>query len=146
MLIATLVAFSYFDLALQKCHEETRYTIHGLWPEYTIHKWPQFCNKTEYHNFNETKIKTWHRIDEMHKHWPSCIHQPHKDDYSFWKHEWEKHGTCTNMTVLEFFSKTLDLYKKSQSFIDVCCRPNWRDCLVKFNKSLVYEGSCHKRP
>ena len=47
------IDFSYYDLALQRCQRGVNFSIHGLWPEYNVHTWPQFCNKTEYHEFNK---------------------------------------------------------------------------------------------
>ncbi|QCD93013.1 ribonuclease T2 [Vigna unguiculata] len=31
----------------------------------------------------------------------------------FWEHEWEKHGTCSNMQQFDFFRLTLDIYARN---------------------------------
>jgi len=40
-------------------------------------------------------------------------HSNHKSNKYFWKHEWLKHGTCTNplLSELKFFNKAIELYK-----------------------------------
>lgn len=148
MITATLwyivANFSYYDLTVQKCEHDASYTIHGLWPEYNIHSWPQFCNKTKYEEFNKTVLSRWSRISEMHDNWRSCIHQPHKDDWSFWRHEWEKHGTCTDLNITEFFSRALDLYSFHQGDIYECCNRRWMRCLLKFDREYRYQQRCHK--
>lgn len=39
------------------------------------------------------------------------------DNPAFWKHEWSKHGTCANMTQLEYFQTGLKLH---QRYVDQC--------------------------
>lgn len=137
------VDFSYYDLALQKCNHNYPFSIHGLWPEYNIHSWPQFCNKTEYSEFNKTKLSEWSKIPEMNQYWYTCEHQHGMDNWSFWKHEWEKHGTCTNLNITEFFEIALNLFTDNQENIKDCCNENWLQCLVKFDKNFNYQNSCH---
>ena len=50
--------------------------------------------------------------DAMDANWMSY---PQKDSTSFWKHEWEKHGTCSAPSIAsehEYFAQALALYGK----------------------------------
>jgi hypothetical protein len=140
---------NYYDLALQKCHRDSSFSLHGLWPEYNASSWPQFCNKTEYREFNPSDLEQWDRFDEMNQYWFSCESEskaiPALNSMTFWKHEWEKHGTCTSMNVTEYFGKALDLfnYVKTNSYDDQCCQSGWMQCLLKFDKSTFnWEQTC----
>ncbi|XP_035167270.1 ribonuclease T2-like [Oxyura jamaicensis] len=53
-------------------------------------------------------------MTDMTRYWPDVIH-PSLNSTHFWKHEWEKHGTCAaTLQVLnsqkKYFGKTLELY------------------------------------
>merc|ERR1711904_20983 len=39
--------------------------------------------------------------------WPSCSQK--MDSPEFWKHEWEKHGTCTGLAQRSYFERSLEL-------------------------------------
>ena len=83
-------------------------TIHGLWPSYSIGKFPQWCNldnDIEVNNFTKDMENYWINI---YKH----------DNKEFWEHEYNKHGMCYNQRFnfstddyLEYFNKTVELYK-----------------------------------
>ncbi|CAB3397883.1 unnamed protein product [Caenorhabditis bovis] len=88
------------------------WTIHGLWPNYDNGSYPQFCQGIPKH-FNESLIKPIE--DEMKKFWPNLY--PKKTVKSFWKHEYDKHGTCAQSdekfsTEFKYFKMILDIYKK----------------------------------
>ncbi|GCC17927.1 hypothetical protein chiPu_0017735 [Chiloscyllium punctatum] len=82
------------------------WTVHGLWP-----KGDELCNKTWHFEIQNVKdilpeLKLW---------WPDVLHP---NSTQFWKHEWEKHGTCAATlqslnTQEKYFSKTLDLFHKT---------------------------------
>lgn len=59
------------------------FTIHGLWPEYSNGRWPQYCSKLS--AFDPSNSTQRQRCE-----WPSF----HGTDRTFWEHEWDKHGTC----------------------------------------------------
>ncbi|XP_020664200.3 ribonuclease T2 [Pogona vitticeps] len=88
------------------CRDPLMYwTIHGLWPDKADE-----CNRTWHFNISEIKDI----LGDMEHYWPDVLH-PNRT--KFWKHEWEKHGTCA--AVLEslnsqkkYFSKALELYKE----------------------------------
>uniref|UniRef100_A0A8C3JPV5 Uncharacterized protein n=1 Tax=Calidris pygmaea TaxID=425635 RepID=A0A8C3JPV5_9CHAR len=77
------------------CQDPPEYwTIHGLWYDHRL--------------FN-TKY-----IYELH-YWPDVLHSS-LNRTQFWKHEWDKHGTCAaTLQVLnsqkKYFGKALELYK-----------------------------------
>ncbi|XP_066552798.1 ribonuclease T2 [Amia ocellicauda] len=87
------------------CHGFDYWTLHGLWPDKT-----DMCNSSWH--FNASNIEDL--LPTMKKWWPDLLHS---GSTKFWKHEWDKHGTCA--AVLEtlnsqhkYFSKALELYKK----------------------------------
>ena len=91
----------FYYLSLIK--EKENYSIHGLWPQYDGNKYPSYCKNLD---FSLEKLDPI--INDLNEKWYSNIE---KNEY-FWKHEYLKHGSCvfTNMTELEYFSKTLELY------------------------------------
>lgn len=81
------------------------WTLHGLWPDNG-----QLCNTSW--PFNVTEIKSL--LPDMFKFWPDIAHP---NGTKFWKHEWEKHGTCAAVdeslnSEYKYFSKALELYRK----------------------------------
>lgn len=87
-----------------KCNSMSAdWVIHGLWPNYYNLSWPQFCAQKP---FNVSQLESLK--PRLLQHWPSYNGRNAK----FWKHEWRKHGTCTSMSLLEYFVVTLDLQPK----------------------------------
>ncbi|XP_066467466.1 ribonuclease T2 [Tiliqua scincoides] len=90
----------------EDCKDPPMYwTIHGLWADKAEH-----CNKTWH--FNISKIKDI--LGDMKQYWPDVLHPNHTQ---FWKHEWDKHGTCVAMleslnSEKKYFSKALEFYEK----------------------------------
>uniref|UniRef100_A0A0R3RYD0 Ribonuclease T(2) n=1 Tax=Elaeophora elaphi TaxID=1147741 RepID=A0A0R3RYD0_9BILA len=84
------------------------WTIHGLWPNRYDGSFPQFCGDKE--KFNLTKLLPIRQ--KLEKEWPNLFTvQP---VLSFWKHEWEKHGTCAKVVKevndeVKYFNKSLVL-------------------------------------
>jgi ribonuclease I len=80
------------------------YSIHGLWPQYSLNSYPTFCRPV---NFSLDKLKPI--MDKLDKYWKSdrC------DNKQFWKHEYEKHGSCMfyPLDEFEYFNKTIKLYE-----------------------------------
>ena len=82
------------------------WTIHGLWPSRikTPETYPCTCSADE---FDRRQVLTIE--NELNTFWPS-VSGPNP---LFWKHEWEKHGTCATSylkTQFKYFSTTLRLY------------------------------------
>ena len=88
------------DLPLQ-------FTIHGLWPQLS-----QLSSLISYCKNNKEKFDVkllgsiFHELDRT---WPSAFSD---DATSFWKHEWDKHGTCTSFTMTKYFHESIALYNK----------------------------------
>lgn len=114
------------------CHPKTgnlrdRFFIHGLWPQYwptgNGDKFPQdCCSSPEFSSsytscdrkFDSSQISN---LKEVEQYWPSIKYGGAPKcstltQHQFWKHEWEKHGTCSvHLNVGSYFQKTLSLRK-----------------------------------
>ena len=84
-----------------------KWSIHGLWPQYSKNSYPTFCKKVK---FDINKLESI--LPELNEKWYS--NEEKNED--FWKHEWEKHGSCMflDMNEEEYFKKTLDLFTIAQ--------------------------------
>ncbi|XP_025900532.1 ribonuclease T2 [Nothoprocta perdicaria] len=95
-------------MSANDCEDPPEYwTIHGLWPNKV-----DDCNRTWH--FNVTEIKDL--MLDMRRYWPDVLHSS-QNRTQFWKHEWDKHGTCAaTLQILnsqkKYFGKALDLYKQ----------------------------------
>lgn len=93
---------------VNRCRDSLDYwTIHGLWPDRA-----EDCNQSWHFNLNEIKDL----LRDMKIYWPDVIH-PSSNRSQFWKHEWDKHGTCAAQvdalnSERKYFGKSLDLYKQ----------------------------------
>lgn len=87
-----------------KCNAKNLFfTMHGLWPERNDGNYPCTCTDQ---TFDVSKVKSIE--DELNTYWPS-LNGPSD---SFWKHEYEKHGTCAEDVFpdeFSFFNGTLAL-------------------------------------
>jgi ribonuclease T2 len=63
----------------------SRFTIHGLWPEFKNDTWPQYCTKED---FDPAQVADLRPV--LRREWPSVF----SNNTVFWRHEWRKHGTC----------------------------------------------------
>eukprot|EP00736_Rhodelphis_marinus_P007468 Rmarinus@m.10374 len=82
------------------------FLLHGLWPNRKDGGWPQYCCESSGCEFDVQQLNS---IEEMlHTCWPSY----HVGNSDFWKHEWDKHGTCALMDMLPYFEKALELRQK----------------------------------
>jgi hypothetical protein len=150
--------YNYADLALKWCPHQNSpgWSIHGWWPEYNTVKWPSWCDKSRYNLFNNSAIESIRPI--MVQEWGICPTWTHTSDFYFWKHEWEKHGTCTNDTVLEYFTHSLKAYfqaeaenwygccDKSIHPLDMIPTKGYLQCLIPFSKNeteIKWLGYCH---
>jgi hypothetical protein len=96
--------FYYLALLPAKDNKEFPYSIHGLWSQESVDKW-HYCPKGG-HKFEIERLRVL--LPELHAHW----HSSRGTDENFWKHEWEKHGSCTGLKEFEYFQKTLDCFDK----------------------------------
>ncbi|XP_026360984.1 ribonuclease T2 [Ursus americanus] len=89
------------------CRDPPDYwTIHGLWPDKA-----EECNGSWPFNLEEIKDL----LPKMKMYWPDVIHPLNHSH--FWKHEWEKHGTCAAQvdalnSQKKYFGGSLDLYQQ----------------------------------
>ena len=80
-----------------------KFIIHGLWPTRFDGTWPSYCSDAP---FNKTIISNL--TNQLRTDWSD----QGTIDYNFWKHEWDKHGTCSLMSEYHYFNTTIGLYNK----------------------------------
>jgi ribonuclease I len=137
-----------YQLRLQKVEGCTNgdYTIHGLWP--------QRKNNCKHHRGISKSCKPLQK--ELDKHWYTCKSYQGWTNEKFRLHEWNKHGSCSDMTQKEYFEKTLQLYKKHKY---LCKQENDKgpklfrkthshnkgaeECGICFDKNLENVIDCH---
>ena len=93
----------FYYLSLIK-EPNNSFSIHGLWPQYSESSYPVYCRPVEF------SLKALDPImDKLNKYWYSNRGPNDK----FWKHEYEKHGSCMfiPITELNYFSKTIQIYE-----------------------------------
>ncbi|XP_015173495.1 PREDICTED: ribonuclease Oy [Polistes dominula] len=84
------------------------WSIHGIWPTKYHTVGPNFCNQSLPFNASALDpIKS-----ELEEKWIDVENM--NDTYSFWRHEWIKHGTCAAIlpelnTEFKYFQKGLEL-------------------------------------
>lgn len=94
-----------------KLPKESIWTVHGVWPTRNNSKGPMFCNKSL--PFDEAALAPI--ATDLQNFWTNVdVPTP---TYSFWRHEWEKHGTCAAAlpalhTEVAYFSQGLSWIKK----------------------------------
>uniref|UniRef100_A0A2K6C846 Ribonuclease T2 n=1 Tax=Macaca nemestrina TaxID=9545 RepID=A0A2K6C846_MACNE len=80
----------------------------------------------------------WMRGQEMKAYWPDVIHSfPNRS--RFWKHEWEKHGTCAAQvdalnSQKKYFGRSLELYREldlNRSFLLKFNVADFKDALAR---------------
>lgn len=103
----------YCSTAHSKCIKENErnfWTIHGLWPSSDNPTPPEFCNRTL--RYNATALEPL--VPQLDQYWASLTST---NNNIFWKHEWQKHGTCATVVpaldgLVNFFNTTLHMYLK----------------------------------
>eukprot|EP00126_Sphaerothecum_destruens_P015878 Sdes_comp9945_c0_seq1m1498 len=88
------------------------WTIHGLWPENEHGKYPVFCNRSV--KFNSSQIENL--LPALRIYWPDLKAASAEGD-SFWKYEYEKHGSCALgfpflATEKKFFTAALQMVQQ----------------------------------
>ncbi|KAH9398470.1 ribonuclease T2-like, partial [Tyrophagus putrescentiae] len=111
------------------------FVIHGLWPQFNASKselareisgtpYPQYCCHPQERDVDLAQLPG--RLgEEMSAVWPSLKQprrSPQAETFSFWRHEWSKHGKCYSVdlphrerrffTAEAYFSAVLQLYKQ----------------------------------
>ncbi|GJV32270.1 intracellular ribonuclease LX-like protein [Tanacetum coccineum] len=106
---------SYCDSRRGCCYPKTGkpaedFSIHGLWPNYVDGTYPSNCDSSN--PFDVSKVSNLESV--LQKEWPTLA-CPSGDGLKFWRHEWEKHGTCAESIFDEsgYFEAALSLKKKA---------------------------------
>ncbi len=145
LLIYIIDHVKYDDLTIKRCNLNGNFTIHGFWPEYNIHSWPSWCNKSKYNEFNISEITPILKL--LNDYWYSCP-EWNITNYYFWKKEWEKHGTCMfQYTVIEYFNRTINTFIEARDNNWYgCCNNATYQCMIPFHISpnnITWLGYCH---
>ena len=115
---------------------DNQYTIHGLWPQTSLTKYPTFCKPVDF-----TMDPLYPILDKLEQYWYSKQHTLTTDEH-FWKHEYQKHGSCTftSMTEIEYFTNTINLYEEAleadlpNKYYD----SDTKKCLIPVNQELKF--------
>lgn len=128
-----LEKFYYFALLWNpKYYYKSNFTIHGLWSQYNKTSYPTYCNGNE-NTFNETEIYNLENV--LNEVWIST-YNPCKS-LDFWKHEWNKHGTCNwnKWNLQEYFKNTIMTYFYHIDDIDKLCVQG-KDCKIPLDTNM----------
>ncbi|XP_010937158.1 extracellular ribonuclease LE [Elaeis guineensis] len=105
---------SYCDTKRSCCYPKTGkpaadFGIHGLWPNNNDGSYPSNCDPDS--PYDQSKIRDL--MPTMQAKWPTLA-CPSSDGSEFWKHEWEKHGTCSESILNQhsYFQAALNLKKQ----------------------------------
>jgi ribonuclease T2 len=82
------------------------FTLHGLWEQYYDSGYPSYCSNEK---FNEN-VPEEIGLSTMVEYWPNVKETEGSENYDdFWAHEWEKHGTCCELSQEKYFNDTINL-------------------------------------
>ncbi|RLN95721.1 hypothetical protein BBJ28_00005311 [Nothophytophthora sp. Chile5] len=82
-------------------------TLHGLWPERAGSAPPSFCTGEA---FDAAEIERELGIDTLHQYWPDVKFSEGSPEYAdFWRHEWTRHGTCSGLPQVAYFTDAINL-------------------------------------
>jgi len=90
-------------------------TIHGLWPSKFDGSSPELCTNEEF----DTNLLS-SLIEDLGRKWPNtkAPESSSPDHYSFWKHEWDTHGTCSGLSLHDYFGSALKILLPTPSIIE----------------------------
>uniref|UniRef100_K3WFJ1 Uncharacterized protein n=1 Tax=Globisporangium ultimum (strain ATCC 200006 / CBS 805.95 / DAOM BR144) TaxID=431595 RepID=K3WFJ1_GLOUD len=88
---------------------KTHFTLHGLWPEREVGAPPGFCGGEP---FDAKQIEEEIGFETLTQYWPDVKYSVASPEYpDFWKHEWTRHGTCSGLPQIEYFSHAVNLIR-----------------------------------
>ena len=123
----------YYLSLLKNDNQVHGYTIHGLWPDYGDGTYPQYCKKVI---FDINKLKPIEK--ELLDYWE--LPEDHdKLEISFWKHEYEKHGSCVfqEMDELTYFKTAIQLYQYVvNNGIDIAKYKKGKNYMIPFDTNF----------
>jgi len=112
---------------------QQKLTIHGLWPEYYAPKngkgWPQFCHGAD--AFNPHDLPSSNELDTY---WPTLTKG---SETSFLKHEWERHGTCSGMTQIDYLEGAITAAKSVEEALSQVFEDALNDHSGTISKSAI---------
>lgn len=82
-------------------------TIHGLWPQIVEKEAILSYCKEVTEKFDATKLAAI--TARLNATWPTAFTGTGQSNEGFWKHEWDKHGVCSPLTMFGYFEKSLVL-------------------------------------
>ncbi|CAH1100301.1 unnamed protein product [Psylliodes chrysocephalus] len=97
--------------------DKRQWIVHGIWPTKQGTEGPFFCPSAIH--FDPNQLNPF--LDQLNAHWTNV--EANTKEYSFWKHEWDKHGTCATIlpqlnSIPNFFKKGLE-WNKVQNLADI---------------------------
>lgn len=110
-------------------------TLHGLWPERNDGTYPSSCSTEK---FNHQTVNDIGRT-RFDTYWPNvkASSSPSSNAYySFWEHEWTKHGTCSGLTQDAYFNSTLNHFLETPTIV----RENYGSTISKTELMDAYGG------
>ncbi|KAK4435921.1 Ribonuclease S-2 [Sesamum alatum] len=81
------------------------FTIHGLWPDNNGQRLLN-CN-SKGHRFKAFKDGRF--VAKLDYRWPDLFEASPGTKQTFWRDEWAKHGTCSNLNQQQYFTKAIEL-------------------------------------
>ncbi|XP_065871127.1 extracellular ribonuclease LE-like [Euphorbia lathyris] len=136
---------SYCDSKQSCCYPTTGkpqpdFGIHGLWPNYKDGSYPSNCDATNPFDLNQVKDL----MSSMRTNW-ATLACPSADGVSFWTHEWDKHGTCSESVLNQhaYFQSALQLKNQSnllQLLKSAGIEPNDDKYSLSSIKSAIQQG------
>ncbi|KAF1323630.1 Ribonuclease ddi, partial [Globisporangium splendens] len=88
---------------------KTHLTLHGLWPERETSAPPSFCDGEP---FDAQQVEDEIGFETLTQYWPDVKFSVASPEYpSFWEHEWTRHGTCSGLAQIEYFSHAVNLIR-----------------------------------
>ena len=132
-----------FEFLLFIFTDRKNWTVHGIWPTKPGKKGPFDCDHSK--PYNHGLIEPI--LPNLRLHWTNV--RANTDEDNFWKHEWNKHGTCAMVlepmnNEFKYFSKgnentfLTNFNEKNQLIFLV--KPKWQtvkqDTTVEFSRLL----------
>jgi ribonuclease T2 len=117
--------------------DASRWTVHGVWPTKIGANGPFFCNSALHFDPDQlTPI-----MKELQEDWPNI--EANTKPNSFWKHEWNKHGTCASSlpllnSVTAYFKQGLQ-WNQDYDLANVLKKNNIIPNMQGYNISDIYD-------
>ena len=126
-----------------------RKTIHGLWyspqapcidcplPPSSSSLRSQMNDELLQFEFSQPHLNASGLLPYLERLWPNCV--PNSSNENFWRHEWEKHGSCTGLPISVYFSLAMDIFKAHGHKCQDHLQPH-RECRLCFRPSLALQS------